>query len=102
MELCQSGASVVHVVVAGLTDANAKPGSDLLGPARINAPAGRPVSVDIADLSIGSILGKGSFAVVSLLLCSEILVQKWFQNIQTRLAWRKATASLNVTCVACL
>lgn len=60
----QKVAGSSDAAVPGLTDANAKPGSDLLGPARINAPAGRPVSVDIADLSIGSILGKGSFAVV--------------------------------------
>lgn len=32
---------------------------------------GCPVNIDIADLSIGSILGKGSFAVVNLLICPE-------------------------------
>ena len=28
-------------------------------------PRGRPVNIDIADLTLGNILGKGSFAVVS-------------------------------------
>lgn len=32
---------------------------------------GRPINIDITDLSFGSILGKGSFAVVSPHACPE-------------------------------
>lgn len=44
---------------------------------------GRPVNVDIADLSIGSILGKGSFAVVSLCIPLNLSL-KWLSLVRNR------------------
>ena len=89
----------MHIVPAGLADTNAMPESDLPTPPRTNLPGGRPVSVDIADLSVGSVLGKGSFAVVSLQISAEKLERKRCRlyRHQTRLE----TSDCNHECYTC-
>ena len=47
---------------------------------------GRPVNIDIADLSIGSILGKGSFAVVSY-MSAQNLELKCFGLLQSNMSY---------------
>lgn len=41
----------------------------------VSTPGGRPVNIDIADLTLGRILGKGSFAVVSCKTVCKLLVR---------------------------
>lgn len=70
-------------VCVGVSDASVKARLSSLPNQR--GVGGRPINIDITELSFGSILGKGSFAVVSLHACPDINRTAWVAAVEYKL-----------------